>query len=157
VSRRHLELRIDPSGVHARDLGSRNSSYFRGARFSELVVQTGAVITVGRTELTVLSDEMGTSLLPSEAHAFGRLQGASLAMRRTFAVLERAAPSDALVLIEGETGTGKELCAEAIHEASGRAGKPFFVCDLSAVAPSLIESELFGHARGAFTGAVRER
>jgi two-component system, NtrC family, nitrogen regulation response regulator GlnG len=157
VSRRHLELRIGVHGVEARDLGSRNGSFFRGARFSEIVISTGAVLTVGGTELTILSDESHTPMLPSEATAFHRLRGRSLPMRQVFAILERVAPSEAVVLVEGETGTGKELCAEAIHAASLRASGPFLVCDLGAITRSLIEAELFGHAKGAFTGAVRGR
>src|SRR5262245_22695523 len=157
VSRRHLELRIGAQGVEARDLGSRNGSFFRGARFSEILVGTGAVLTLGDTELTLLSDESPTPMLPSVAEAFHGLRGRALAMRQVFAVLERVAPSDAVVLIEGETGSGKEVCAEAIHAASARAGGPFVVCDLGAIARGLLEAELFGHARGAFTGAAHER
>ena len=97
------------------------------------------------------------SIPPSEATRFGELRGTSLAMRHLFAVLERVAQTEAAVLILGETGTGKELAAEAIHAAGSRRGGPFVVCDLAGVARSLIESELFGHVRGAFTGADRER
>jgi two-component system, NtrC family, response regulator len=157
VSRRHLELRIGADGVHARDLGSRNGSFFRRARFSELVIGTGEVLTVGQTELMLLSDGAQEPLPPSQATSFQMLRGRSLAMRRVFALLERLAPADAPVLIEGETGTGKELCAQAIHAASPRAGRPFVVFDLGSVARPLLESELFGHAKGAFTGALRER
>ncbi|MDB4969771.1 MAG: response regulator HsfA [Myxococcales bacterium] len=157
VSRRHLELRIGADGVEARDLGSRNGSYFRGARFSEIVVGTSAVITIGDSELTILSDESQTPMLPSEAESFHGLRGRSLAMRQIFALVERIAPSDALVLIEGETGTGKEVCAEAIHAGSARAAGPFVVCDLGAITRGLLEADLFGHARGAFSGAERER
>jgi DNA-binding NtrC family response regulator len=78
-------------------------------------------------------------------------------MRELFAVLEMASPTDATVLIEGESGTGKELAARAIHEASGRAGGPFVVVDCSAISENLIDSHLFGHVRGAFTGADRDR
>src|SRR5579871_1057187 len=97
------------------------------------------------------------SLGPSPSTRFGELVGASLPMRELFAVLERVALSDVGVLIEGETGTGKELVAEEIHAHSPRAARPFVVCDLAGVSRSLIESELFGHVRGAFTGADRER
>jgi transcriptional regulator with GAF, ATPase, and Fis domain len=90
----------------------------------------------------------------SFVNAFGDLLGKSTAMRQLFASLARIARSDLSVLIEGETGTGKELVAESIHRESARAGGPFIVFDCSAVAPTLIESELFGHERGAFTGAV---
>jgi transcriptional regulator with GAF, ATPase, and Fis domain len=83
--------------------------------------------------------------------------GRSVAMRRVFAVLERISPTDTTVLIDGETGTGKELVAEAIHEESQRSGGPFVVFDCSAVSATLIESELFGHVRGSFTGAVGDR
>jgi two-component system nitrogen regulation response regulator GlnG len=157
VSRRHLELRIGKGGVQARDLGSRNGSFFEGGRFTSIVIGTGAVIRIGRTELMLLSADAPAPFLPSEAESFHRLRGRSLVMRQVFALLERAAPSDAVVLVEGETGTGKELCAEAIHAASSRAQGPFIICDLGAVPRTLLEAELFGHVRGAFTGADRER
>src|SRR5262249_48353670 len=93
---------------------------------------------------------------PSGLGRFGRMLGRSAAMRNLFALLARVAPTGVAILIEGETGTGKELCAEAIHRASARAQAPFVVCDLAGMSRSLIESELFGHARGAFTGAVTD-
>jgi two-component system nitrogen regulation response regulator GlnG len=96
-------------------------------------------------------------LPPAEITRFGGLSGASRPMRELFALLARAARSEAIVLLEGETGTGKEVAAEAIHAASPRAAGPFVVCDLAGAARTLIESELFGHVRGAFTGADRER
>jgi transcriptional regulator with PAS, ATPase and Fis domain len=157
VSRRHLELRIEADGVHAFDLGSRNGSFFRGARFSEIILGTGSVISIGKTELLLMSQAATQPMLPSDVTSFGKLRGRSLAMRQVYAVLERVAPTDTVVLIEGETGTGKELCAESIHAASRRAAAPFVVCDLSTIARTLLEAELFGHARGAFTGAERER
>jgi DNA-binding NtrC family response regulator len=157
VSRRHLELRVEADGVHARDLGSRNGSFFRGAKFTDIVVTPGAVITIGQTELMLMTDGAEPAVPASSAEAFHGLRGRALGMRQVFAVLERVAPSDALILIEGETGTGKELCAEAIHAGSARAGKPFVVFDLAAAARSMLEAELFGHARGAFTGATHDR
>jgi DNA-binding NtrC family response regulator len=118
----------------------------------------GSVLKIGRTEMRILPVDGGAAALPpSERTRFGKLVGTSLAMRDLFAILERAAPTDTDVLIYGETGTGKELCAEAIHAASARRDKPFVVCDLAGVAPTLIESELFGHVKGAFTGASAHR
>ena len=96
-------------------------------------------------------------MLPSDKPQFGTAIGQSLAMRTIFGVLERIAPTDATVLLEGETGTGKDVLARSIWQASTRAQKPFMVVDCGAVSYSLIESELFGHERGAFTGAVSAR
>ena len=156
VSRRHLEVLVQPEGLQIRDLGSTNGSFFQGARFESILVGAGATVTIGQTELRV-QGPAGAGLPPSEARRFGDLIGASLAMRHVFAVLERVAPTDSAVLVQGETGTGKELVAEALHAASPRAGGPFVICDLGALPRSLIESELFGHVRGAFTGADRDR
>src|ERR1019366_9225234 len=91
------------------------------------------------------------------ATRFGRMIGASIEMRRLYPLCERIAQSDIPVIIGGETGTGKEVLAESIHEQSKRANGPFMVFDCTAVPPSLLESELFGHERGAFTGAVQMR
>jgi DNA-binding NtrC family response regulator len=156
VSRRHLELRVEDFGIVVRDLESTNGSFHHGARFNEVMVGAGAVITVGATKLAFVRDTPPTSFPPSTADRFGRLLGRSRPMRELFAVLERVSSSRAPVLIEAETGSGKELCAEAIHAASGRTG-PFVVCDLAGIPRSLIESELFGHVRGAFTGASADR
>jgi transcriptional regulator with GAF, ATPase, and Fis domain len=94
---------------------------------------------------------------PSSSSEFGRAVGPSLIMRQVFGLLERIAPTDATVLLEGETGTGKDVLASAIHERSTRHDQPFVVVDCGAVSYSLIESEFFGHERGAFTGAVQSR
>ena len=83
--------------------------------------------------------------------------GQSEAMKRVFETLGRAAKSDATVLLEGETGTGKEISAEALHRNSRRRDKPFLIVDCGAIPPQLLESELFGHERGSFTGAVSSR
>src|SRR5207248_9719331 len=99
----------------------------------------------------------GIALRCSPHEAFGTLVGSSVAMRTTFALLERAAASDSTVLLEGETGTGKEEAASSIHRASARRERPFVVVDCSALPPALLESELFGHERGAFTGAAGRR
>ncbi|MCA9623368.1 MAG: sigma 54-dependent Fis family transcriptional regulator [Myxococcales bacterium] len=152
VSRRHLEIARRASSLEVRDLGSHNGSFFRGARFERIAVGVGARLRIGRSELWLRLPEAG---LP-ESEGFGELVGGSPAMQSVFAYLRRAAPSTLPVLIQGETGTGKELVARAIHAASGRSG-PLVTCDLAGISPSLIESELFGHRRGAFTGAEEDR
>ncbi|HEX4456624.1 MAG TPA: sigma 54-dependent Fis family transcriptional regulator [Polyangia bacterium] len=157
VSRQHLELQMGARGVVVKDLGSTSGSFFGGAKFNEVTVGAGAVVTVGGSELKLATAERSHPILPSTRERFGALLGPSLKMREVFAMLELVAQSDVAVLIEGETGTGKELCAEAIRAAGPRARGPFVVCDLAGVSRSLIESELFGHVRGAFTGADRDR
>jgi len=157
VSRQHLSLEVDRWGVVVRDLDSKNGSYYYGARFREVVIGAGAVIQIGATQLKFARRPTGAQVTPSEQDHFGQLHGRSLVMRELFTVLERVAGSSEPVLIEGETGTGKELCAEAIHKASQRARGPLVVCDLAGVPRTLIESELFGHVKGAFTGAAADR
>ena len=107
--------------------------------------------------MVVRASSQKVDVLPSEHTKFGPAIGESLAMRTVFGMLERIAPTDATVLLEGETGTGKDVLARAIHLASPRAKEPFVVVDCGAVSYTLIESELFGHERGAFTGAVASR
>jgi DNA-binding NtrC family response regulator len=157
VSRHHLEIELNSEGVTVRDLGSKNGTLYQGARIVEMAVGPGAVLQLGATELKLSLVAASAPLLPSSADHFGALRGGSLAMRQIYAVLERVAASNVNVLIEGETGTGKELCAAAIHGESARAQAPFVICDLGGVTRSLMESELFGHIKGAFTGADRER
>jgi len=159
VSRQHLEIQLTAEGVIVKDLESTNGSYYGGARFTTVTVGAGAVLTIGQSELKLTAADGGrsTALLPSGQDRFHGLIGKSLKMRQVYSLLERIAQSDVAVLIQGETGTGKELCAEAIHSAGARAKQPFVICDLAGVSRSLIESELFGHVRGAFTGADRDR
>jgi two-component system nitrogen regulation response regulator GlnG len=158
ISRIHMMVDVLEGTVRVTDNGSRNGSFCDGLRFNTVEAKPGSVLRLGRTEIRVMPVDAANAALPaSERTHFGRLVGASLPMRELFAVLERIAPTDTDLLIHGETGTGKELCAEAVHQASKRAGKPFEVCDLASVTPTLVESELFGHVKGAFTGATSHR
>jgi DNA-binding NtrC family response regulator len=157
VSREHLRVEVLRTGVRFKDLGSSNGSYCRGMRFEVIEVKPGAVVRIGRTELQLSPIKEAAPLRPSDNTSFGALVGESLAMRQVFGLLERAATGGADVLLQGETGTGKDLAAEGLHERGARKGKPFIVCDLAAMTPTLIESELFGHVRGAFTGALTDR
>ena len=157
VSRHHCELARTSDGVHVRDLESTNGTRVQGARVSEAIVQPGTVLRVGEVEMVVRPAVRNVEVLPSDKTWFGAAIGRSLAMRSIFGVLERIAPTDATVLLEGETGTGKDVLARAIWTESARANGPFVVVDCGAVSYSLLESELFGHERGAFTGAVAAR
>ncbi|HVV83951.1 MAG TPA: sigma 54-interacting transcriptional regulator [Kofleriaceae bacterium] len=156
VSRRHTELCAVEGGVRVKDLGSTNGTWWQGSRVTEVIVPNGAVIQLGGAQVRISAAE-ALAVPPSERERFGAMVGRSVAMRELFAVLELAAPSDATVLIEGESGTGKELAARAIHDHSPRAKGPFVVVDCSAISETLIDSHLFGHVRGAFTGADRDR
>ncbi|HVW30665.1 MAG TPA: sigma 54-interacting transcriptional regulator [Polyangiaceae bacterium] len=157
VSRHHCEVVRTPRGLVVRDLGSTNQTRIGRSKITEATLEPGAVLTVGDVELVLRADSRRTSVMPSDSTRFGEVVGPSLSMRSIFGVLERIAPTDATVLIEGETGTGKDLLARSIHGESARKGSPFVVVDCGAVSYSLIESELFGHERGAFTGAVAAR
>jgi DNA-binding NtrC family response regulator len=157
VSRRHLGVEPGPEGVMLRDLGSTNGSFVQGSRFNELTLGFGTEVTIGKTVLKYVPNEEAIDLVPSEAESYGALVGRDPKLRTLFRLLDDVAATDATVLIEGETGTGKELFAEEIHRHSPRKNGPFVVFDCGAVPDELIESALFGHVRGAFTGAVTDR
>jgi transcriptional regulator with GAF, ATPase, and Fis domain len=157
VSRVHLEIIADHHGFRLRDLDSTGGTLVDGTRVIDVYLRPGAVIRVGASELRFEPGDDEAELVLSEDDRFGTMIGHSVAMRALFASLSRAARSNATVLVEGESGTGKELVAEALHRASPRAAKRFVVFDCAAVTPSLLESELFGHERGAFTGAYGTR
>ncbi|HTL35017.1 MAG TPA: sigma 54-interacting transcriptional regulator, partial [Kofleriaceae bacterium] len=157
VSRFHCELVITNDAVRARDLGSRNGTYLGGVQLLDALVPGGTELSLGSSSIRIDVDDAHTELAASERTRFGSLVGESARMREIFSELEKIAASDATVLIEGETGTGKEGTAEAIHSASARATKPFIVIDCGAIPATLLESELFGHEAGAFTGATERR
>ncbi len=157
VSRRHCALTLTDKGVVVRDLGSRNGIWVQSVRVYEALIPAGGSVLMGGLALTVDVAGESTRFTLSTAHGFGAAVGKSVAMRVLFARLERVAKTDEPILLLGESGTGKELLARAVHEASPRSQGPFVVFDCAAVSPALVESELFGHEKGAFTGAHAAR
>jgi len=156
VSAVHMELVATERGVRVRDLGSRNGTSVGDTRIGEVYLTKKTTITCGDSVLE-FNPTTPEQVSVSEVAEFGPLVGSSAAMRAVFERLRKAAPTELTVLIGGETGTGKELVAQAIHQASSRAHKPFVVVDCGSIPPSLAESALFGHERGSFTGAVDKR
>jgi DNA-binding NtrC family response regulator len=152
VSRYHLELRRQGDRVLVTDLGSTNGILYQQARLERASVAAGSTLAIGHTQLRV-EDGRTVLLELRESDALCDLKGRSQAMRRLMARIQKVAETDVSVLIVGESGTGKELTARAIHELSHRASKPFITVDCGAISPTLVQSELFGHERGAFTGA----
>ena len=158
VSRRHCELEpAQGGGVLVRDTGSTNGVLTSGMRVFQAVLVGTASLQLGQTTLTITPLDETVDREQATVDRFGDVLGRSARMRELFADLERIARTDVSLLIEGETGTGKDLVAESVHRASGRAERPYIVFDCGAVTPTLVESELFGHERGAFTGAVAAR
>jgi two-component system response regulator GlrR len=158
VSRQHCEIALVPEGYAIRDLDSTNGTFLdERVRVREIVVGHEVKIRLGDTvvRLTPLAETVDIPL--GHDTRCGPLLGRSAAMRRVFDVVRRVATSDATVLITGESGTGKEIAARALHELGRRADAPFIVIDCGALPANLIESELYGHERGAFTGAIAAR
>jgi DNA-binding NtrC family response regulator len=154
VSRYHLELWGSPEGVRLNDPGSTNGTWAGSIRIVSGVVPPGSTLRLGNTTLRLGQGEPLTLALHKD-QALAGLRGQSALMRRLMAQLQRAAGRDASVLLVGESGTGKELCARALHDLGPRRDKPFVTVDCGALSPTLVASELFGHEKGAFTGADR--
>jgi DNA-binding NtrC family response regulator len=156
VSAVHAEFIATEQGVKVRDLGSRNGTFVGGVRVGEIFLLTGTKLRIGETEILfepARPERIAVSAIPS----FGPLVAESAGMRAIFERLSKVGNTDLTILITGETGTGKELVAQALHQASPRTKKPFVVVDCGSIPPSLAEATLFGHERGAFTGAVDRR
>jgi len=157
VSRHHCAIRVVDEGLVCEDLGSTNGTFIAGRRVSRAMIAPGDLITIGETMLSVeLLGEMASEPL-STGDRFGRVLGRSVAMRRVFALLERVAASEATILLEGETGTGKSVLARWLHHEGPRADRPLVAVNCAALSETLVESELFGHERGAFTDAKTAR
>jgi transcriptional regulator with GAF, ATPase, and Fis domain len=157
ASRRHAALEIVGAELRLTDLDSTNGTFVDLVKVVEARLRGGEVVRIGSTMLRVERVDQSRTVNPPEGAGFGRIIGSSRAMRRLYPLCARIAASNVAVVIEGETGTGKEVLAESLHEQSPRSAGPFVVFDCTAVPPTLVESELFGHERGAFTGAIASR
>lgn len=159
VSRRHVELRLVPEGVSVRDLGSRNGTFYLGQRVESMTLGVGGRVVLGANAALLIDADEKTlnDGLSYQQDEYRGVVGVSPAMRRLFGVLERLEGSLVTVLVEGESGVGKEVIARALHAGSRVASGPFVAVNCGAIPRELIASELFGHRRGAFTGAVEAR
>jgi transcriptional regulator with GAF, ATPase, and Fis domain len=157
VSRHHATFRITTRGILVTDLDSTNGTRIGNRRIASAYVEAGETVDVGGTRLRIERQRGRVELPLSGATRFGTLLGRSVAARRLFSQLEQVASADVTVLLLGESGVGKDVSAQALHEIGARAGGPFIVFDCGAAAASVIESELFGHEKGAFTGALDRR
>jgi len=151
VSRQHCRVTLSAQGVRVEDLGSRNGTIVNGTPLELTVLTQPATLLIGETTIRLETREPR-----NEPIAFGNAIGDAPAMQKVFAILERLASSNISITLLGETGVGKDVLARALHASGPRAEGPFSVFDCGAVAPNLIESALFGHTKGAFTGAVAD-
>jgi len=157
VSRYHCRIFQEDDAYLIQDLGSTNGTFVNRVRVREAFLKPGCTLTVGKTDVRFQSLDERVEIQPANRDRFGTIVGKSLRMREIFGILEKIAPTGVTVIIEGETGTGKEVVARTIHEASHRQKGAFVVFDCGAVPENLIESELFGHEKGSFTGAIMAR
>jgi transcriptional regulator with GAF, ATPase, and Fis domain len=157
VSRLHASIRTTYEGFLLTDLDSKNGTSIGKQRIKSAYLDLGDVISIGKTKLRFEATRKSVELPLSADESFGLLHGRSAAARRLFALLEQVADTHTTVLLTGETGVGKDACAESLHRNSSRASGPFIVVDCGALSEGIAESELFGHVKGAFTGALQTR
>ncbi len=154
VSKNHAEFRLSDQGFHVVDLGSTNGTFINGAKIKECYLKENQEIILGRSKILVMFEsDKEEKIIPAQEKEFCGIIGESRAMRVLFPKIEMAAKSEMTTLVLGETGSGKELIARALHDLSSRRDKPFVIINCGAISPTLIESEIFGHEKGAFTGA----
>jgi transcriptional regulator with GAF, ATPase, and Fis domain len=158
VSQFHCKLRVVEGMWRIEDLTSRNGTRVDGVRVRDAdLPMPSSRIQLGQSSLRVAAAGTRTTSDAPPVTSFGALRGHSVPMRKLYALLERIAPTDATVLIQGDSGTGKEVIATELVQRGPRADKRLVIVDGGAIAPTLVESELFGHVRGAFTGADQDR
>ncbi len=158
VSRRHLRLEGEGTRLRVTDLNSTNGTRLEGVAVQDAWAEAGQCLTLGATTIRVAVSQDAAAPAPARhGDRFGGFLGGCPELQRLYPLLGRLAESDVSIVIEGETGTGKEVLAEALHEHSSRSNKPYVVLDCTTLPANLIEAELFGHERGAFTGSVTQR
>jgi DNA-binding NtrC family response regulator len=157
VSRYHCRIVQEDTAYLLVDLGSTNGTFINRVRIKEGYLKPGCTIGLGTTEVKFHAADEKVEIVPSHKQKLGDMVGRHVKMRELYSVLEKIAPTSTTVVIEGETGTGKEVVAQTIHKLSPRASGPLMVFDCGAVPDNLIESELFGHEKGSFTGAIMTR
>ncbi|MGE0870588.1 MAG: sigma 54-interacting transcriptional regulator [Kofleriaceae bacterium] len=158
VSRYHLEIKVRRDGIEVRDLDTTNGTKHQGAKVGQVVLTGAARLRLGKhTEIDIEPVDTKVNLNEFASDRFGDVLGTTAPMRRLFSLLDKAASTEATILLEGETGTGKEAIAEAVHLRSRRSRGPFVVVDCGSIPHELIGSELFGHAKGSFTGAAADK
>lgn len=154
ISRRHCRIVSDGKSLRLIDLASTNGTFVEDIKITKVIIPPQGVFRVGKSTISYKRLTATEKIKPGKEDRLGSMIGTSRAMREVFTLIKRAAQSDATVAIIGETGTGKELCAHEIHASSLRKKGPFVAINCGAVPPDIIESQLFGHERGAFTGAL---
>lgn len=157
VSRYHAQIIQEDDAYIIKDLESTNGTWVNQVRIKEAYLSAGCLLRFGNAEFIFQPMDEEVAVVPSSEEKFGDIIGGNVKMREIYGILEKIAPTNATVVIEGQTGTGKEVIAHTLHKMSLRAKKPFVVFDCGAVPESLIESELFGHEKGSFTGAIMSR
>jgi transcriptional regulator with GAF, ATPase, and Fis domain len=157
VSRYHCKIVQEDNAYVLHDLGSTNGTFINRVRIREGFLKPGCTVHLGQTELKFYSGEEEVDIVPSRKDRCGDIIGKNQRLREIYAIIEKIAPTNSTVIIEGETGTGKEVVAQTVHKLSARASGPMMVFDCGAVPENLIESELFGHEKGSFTGAIMTR
>jgi transcriptional regulator with GAF, ATPase, and Fis domain len=157
VSRYHCKVVQEEDGYVLADLGSTNGTFINRVRIREAYLKSGCTVQLGKVEMKFYFADEKVPIVPSKKERLGSLIGRNVKMREIYGIIEKIAPVGTTVVIEGETGTGKEVVAQTIHQLSPRASGPMMIFDCGAVPENLIESELFGHEKGSFTGAIMTR
>jgi DNA-binding NtrC family response regulator len=157
VSRYHCRITQEDNGYVLLDQRSTNGTFINKVRIREGFLKPGCIVSVGQSQLRFNAREEEVEIVPSRSDRCAGLIGGNARMREIYSIIEKIAPTATTVVIDGETGTGKEVVAQAIHSLSPRKPNELVVFDCGAVPPNLIESELFGHEKGSFTGAVMTR
>ena len=157
ISRKHCEIVRVGDDYLIVDLNSTNGTFVRDVRVKQAFLEPGLEFRIGQVSVTFDQVESDVQITPTHKQQLGKVIGADVKMREIFSIIEKISSTDTTVIIEGETGTGKDVVAQSIHEHSRRKQSPFVVVDCSAIPEHLIESELFGHEKGSFTGAIMAR